>query len=514
MEKFSLVPSGSRGVPERPHSDADPSTQRDFVNALSRCSSAEARESIPYEEAVHRCVLPLGIISLGSSQVLAVAAASADDPELVTALRFITGLEIRVSLVPIAALTQAIFKAYKGDEVELGTLANRLVEKEKADAVEESVLPFYPKTGEAAQFLARLIEYAYAKNASDIHLVPKVDGTHVRIRIERKLLCHPEPVCSLALHRQIVARVKVLAKLDTTQQSMPQDGMIQLQDSSRRSQIRVGSMPTIHGEKVVLRLQSASSLLSLAALGFPSLVQQDLLAAIAAREGLVLFAGPTGSGKTSSLYALMQELAGRNLSLVSIEDPVEIDLEGISQTSIDEARGFTYAKAMRAVLRQDPNVIMIGEMRDPESAAIAMQAAITGHLVLSTVHARSVEEILLRLSALQIDALTVAQSLLFLCCQRLYPALCRRCRVTDLNHSNAHGFEVFRGVGCSDCDYSGCSGVALAVETLLLDEQVSKLIREPNFAEAIKSIPHYYPFSSSVKELLKSGRIGIEYSTD
>ncbi|MBN8548376.1 MAG: Flp pilus assembly complex ATPase component TadA, partial [Deltaproteobacteria bacterium] len=227
-------------------------------------------------------------------------------------------------------------------------------------------------------------------------------------------------------------------------------------------------------------------------------------------EGAILFAGPTGSGKTTTMYALLQNLVAQNLSVVSIEDPVEIQIPGVAQTSVDEKRELGFSSCLRSILRQDPDVILLGEMRDEESAKIALQAALTGHLLLTTVHARDAIEVLLRLRALQADLLSVAQAVSLIVCQRLLPLLCSHCKVVDLTAPTTHSVEVFRAVGCAHCDYSGYTGRTVVTECLemhaslyeiLVHNELHKLSRK-NFP-----IEHYVPLSLGLEKLLNAGSI-------
>jgi type II secretory ATPase GspE/PulE/Tfp pilus assembly ATPase PilB-like protein len=278
--------------------------------------------------------------------------------------------------------------------------------------------------------------------------------------------------------------------------------------------VRISIMPTVHGEKAVLRLLGCEGLRPIEALGFDERALSFISAFCGRADGAALLAGPTGSGKTTTMYAIMQRLQSRNLSLISIEDPVEIRLDGVSQTSVNEQLGLTYAHCLRSVLRQDPDVILLGEIRDEESARIAFQAALTGHLLLATVHARSVAEVFLRLRSLQLDDLSIAQGVNLLVCQRLLPRLCEHCKVIDLANANMLEHNVYQPVGCRRCDYSGFEGRVLAAEALEIEPALSKKLASGaiSFGDVSRHTPdkNYSPMLRSLEKLLRAGKISMD----
>ncbi|MBN8548550.1 MAG: Flp pilus assembly complex ATPase component TadA, partial [Deltaproteobacteria bacterium] len=363
----------------------------DATNAhtLSRCSSDEARNLLPYEQAIKLKVLPLGIISLFEGKVLSVAAPTLRDAELVSALKFATGYEVKLVPTKLQVLMTAIHFAYRGSEKELGASLQKVAKAEPPSQRQASHIPdFRPAAGDIAQLLASLVDYALSRGASDIHLVPLRDGGHVRMRVQGELFRHEAAFCSLENHAKIISRLKVLAALDVTLRSAPQDGSFSIPIQDAQVFARLSVMPTVHGEKAVIRLMNANGPLQLDELGLDERSKEMLERHAQRSEGSIIFAGPTGSGKTTSMYALLQNLVAQNLSVVSIEDPVEIQIPGVAQTSVDEKRELGFSSCLRSILRQDPDVILLGEMRDEESAKIALQAALTGHLLLTTVHAR------------------------------------------------------------------------------------------------------------------------------
>ena len=485
---------------------------------LLACSTPEARRCLAYETAEKLQVLPLGLMRMFDGELLTIAAQRSDDPELISALRFATGKTVRLIAVKTTALSQAIFAAYHGDGRQLENIVSGLkgqCRREGALGLSPAkVLDFRSGNSQAVKLLVSLVDFAMAHNASDLHLWPRPEGCFVKMRINGELLLHEESLGGLGLHNQLITRLKVLCNLDTSQHVLPQDGSFKTAAGGREVQVRVSIMPTVHGEKAVLRFSSCEGLITLADLGCDERTYNALRDFMDGKEGAALFAGPTGSGKSTTMYAIMHELSDGNLSLVSIEDPIEMQLKGVAQTSVNDKVGLNYAACLRAVLRQDPDVILLGEVRDEESARIAFQAALTGHLLLSTVHARSVFEVFMRLEHLGVDSLLMGQTINLVVCQRLLPKLCEHCRVFDLEGSNLMGRELFKPVGCNACEYSGFSGRVLALESLSVDETVSRWLRTGKHdylgLHSLCNARNYSSFRGSLLTLLKEGKISLK----
>lgn len=455
---------------------SDTQTPQEKARSLSRCSNADARRLLEYQQAERLQSLPIAIFNVLGRKVLTVAVATNSSLELAAALKFSTGYEVKLIQVEAETLKQAIYIAYKGDPLALVKGIAQLQVAPKIKLASDSTPSIRSTSGDVSKFFEALVDYAIAQAASDIHICPKLDGTYLKIRVNGEILSHEAAIASTAQHLQLVNRIKVLAGLDTTQRSLPQDGSLIVPIDERQVHLRVSTLSTIHGEKVVLRILSAEGVKALSNLGFSSPSLKLLNRHLDKAEGMILFAGATGSGKTTSMYSALQELQQKNISICTIEDPVEIHISGISQTSIDEKSGLTYGKALRALLRQDPDVIMMGEIRDSDSASVALQAAMTGHLLISTVHARNAYEVISRLQNLGVDTLSIIQALNLVVCQKLVPLLCENCKVVDLQVSNATNHESYKAVGCNHCDYSGYIGQKLEVEMLEIDEKVSTAI--------------------------------------
>lgn len=499
------------------------------AESLGRCSSNEARALLPFEVAARLPALPLGVDLGGldesganrneASGVVTCAVPVGLRTQLEGELRFALGRTVRLVEVATEVLQEAIVLAYHGDDTRLAEAAQKLAQESRFESGAPTI-SFRPESGDAARFLATLLEYAVAKGASDLHLIPKRDGGHVRLRIDGELHSRDDRVCPSGVFSQLITRLKVLSRLDIGRHGVPQDGAFVIpRDGATDVPARVSILPTLHGEKGVVRFLSTARVAELKTLGLSPALLDELGRFCQRRDGSVLFAGPTGSGKSTSIYALLHELGRRNKSVVSIEDPVEVEVRGISQTSLSEAHGLDYPAALRAVLRQDPDVIALGEIRDQVSAEVAFQAALTGHLVVSTVHARRVWEVPARLAQLGLDRGTVAQALRLIVCQRLIPLLCRWCKVIDLHASNKIGACIYREVGCARCDYAGVLERRVIAEFLApspeLAERIAageRLRREDMWGERSEIL------EATLKQLIHDGFIsaaqGVGYAGD
>ena len=471
---------------------------------LALCSTKEARELISYEKAVEYNVLPLGVLKLDEEEHITLAAPK-DSVDLSSALRFMTGKRIKLIATQKEIIQEAVFKAYQGQDTELIKAADKIKTRELINNPKDD---FRSHVNDALSFLTYLVDYAVAKEASDIHLIPLRNGAFVKLRINGKLLDHENAFGSLEALTQIITRIKVISNLDTSNKTKPQEGRFSIPTPAREVDARVSIMPTIHGEKAVIRLIGAQKIFTFNDLALPKPLSQHLQNILATPEGAVILSGPTGSGKSSTLYALIHELANTGLSLVSIEDPVEHISDIVSQTSIDPKRGLDYPACLKSVLRQDPDVILLGEIRDEESAKTAFDCATSGHLLLTTVHAKNVFEVLIRLSRLGVDALSLSQSVQAILSQRLVPKLCARCKVIDLAATNQFKATIYKPVGCSACDYSGYAGRVLIVEGLCIDDHIrGALAQNQLIGEELLSSSNYSCFKTHLIDKLRRGEI-------
>ncbi len=337
---------------------------------------------------------------------------------------------------------------------------------------------------EASTIVSRIFAAAVAQGASDIHIEATDRLTVVRLRVDGIL--HQFETRPIELHAAIVSRIKVIANLDIAMHQMPQDGRIRLSAGSSVD-LRVSVLPTYFGEKVVCRLlDNQRAMLPLEALGFEPDHQRDLLRMVQSPHGLILVTGPTGSGKSTTLYAALNAVRSPDVNIVTVEDPVEYQIPGINQVPINPRRGLTFAGALRSILRQDPDVILVGEIRDQETGALAAEAALTGHLVLSSLHTNDAIGAVLRLSEIGVAPYLIAPTLLGVVSQRLVRKICRECieraaptpaelQILDLPSVPA-GIEVARGRGCPACRGSGYLGRVAVREVLTIDDALRTMI--------------------------------------
>ncbi len=343
------------------------------------------------------------------------------------------------------------------------------------------------------RFINVLLTQALRERASDIHIEVFEGRSSVRIRVDGVLRDVLEP--PRALHTAIVSRVKVMASLDIAERRLPQDGRITLRLAGRPVDVRVSTLPTGHGERVVLRLlDKQAGRLDLTRLGMSDPTRAALDGLIHQPHGIVLVTGPTGSGKTTTLYAGLSQLDSTRLNIMTVEDPIEYDLEGVGQTQVNAGIDMTFARALRAILRQDPDVVMIGEIRDLETARIAVQASLTGHLVLATLHTNDAVGAVTRLIDMGIEPFLLSSSLLGVLAQRLVRQLCPHCRQPD-DPAQARQWlpadwgnrPIYRAVGCDQCGHSGYRGRSGIYELFSIDDAARRLIHEGGAEPALRA---------------------------
>lgn len=491
--------------------DREQKADQDLVKKIMNYSTAEARKVIPYDLALHYRIFPINVSHKDGYDYISYC--TAYGPNLIdveSAIEFCTGMRVNKVFMSQDAIDEAIFRAYHGDEQALESKAIKARETVTQDlpSIEEKE----PVTeSEIAEFLRGIIAYAVAHEASDIHFIPLANGAILRLRVNGILRENKDAINSKKFLKQLVLRIKVLAKLPIEQSVMPLDGDFKTTVEGREFAIRVSIMQTVNGEKVVLRILGNSATLHNVEL--PVRIAINLNEQLAHQHGAIIFSGPTGSGKSTTIYSILNRLKDLSLNIVTVEDPVELEMPGITQTSIAEKQGLTYDICLKAILRQDPDVVMVGEIRDSKTAHEALQAALTGHLVLSTIHARSVLDLILRLSHFGLDNALIAQSICLLIFQRLTPKLCQKCRVIDLKSSNLTGFDIYQKVGCYNCDYSGYDGRVLIAEALIIDDDIraaiSSGIISANELKNVITDKNYIPLSLSLLEQLKAGNISM-----
>ena len=342
-----------------------------------------------------------------------------------------------------------------------------------------------------------LIE-ALRKHASDIHIEPMEKKIRLRYRVDGVLYENPSPPKSV--QSAISSRIKIMANLDIAERRIPQDGRFKIKALGKEVDLRVSYLPTVHGEKIVLRILDKTALApNLEALGLEQKALDDLKYAISKPHGMLLVTGPTGSGKTTTLYSALQELNNEDVNIITVEDPVEYQLGGINQVQAKPEVGLTFASGLRSILRQDPDIVMIGEIRDNETASIAVQAALTGHLVLSTLHTNDAAGAIARMAYMGIEPFLLSSSLVMTQAQRLYRKLCPFCRqATEIpektlrfNHLDPDEFKdvtFFSAKGCPKCGGLGYKGRGALMEILLISDELKAKLLQTAEASALREV--------------------------
>jgi len=435
-------------------------------------------------EALARKHTLIPVFQIGEAITVAI-----DDPMNFFALdevRLKTSCEVKAVVATESSIRQAIDQAYGTS----GTVA------EVAKAIREAALPKKEEDAAAEAPIIKLVNLlimqAMQEGASDIHLEPGDETCRTRFRIDGVLqeVKGPPP----HLHPAIASRIKVLAKLDIAEKRKPQDGRFRLTMEGKEVDLRVSCIPTQFGEKVVMRLlDSASLLLSLPQLGLEEATRTQFDRLIHLPHGIILVTGPTGSGKTTTLYAALSLINDVTRNIITIEDPIEYHLPGVNQVQVNPKADVTFASALRAFLRQDPNVIMVGEIRDRETAEIAIQASLTGHLVLSTLHTNDAPSSLTRLIEMGVEPFLIASSVVGVLAQRLVRVICPKCKTAcHLDAALARELHVVesaqlsRGKGCPTCRQTGYKGRLGIFELLLMTEPVRYAVGAKASAQAIR----------------------------
>lgn len=429
------------------------------------------------------------------------------DMSLIEEIRFITGKEIIPQFIAPDEFSQILQKKLSEEEIQ--------IEDKSEELYTSQDILFDDESAPAVSFVNSIIIKAVTLDASDIHFEPYENKVQVRLRLDGVLQNYN--IIPVSLYESIVSRVKVLSNLDVAEKRMPQDGKIRVKVASKDIDIRVSVVPTTYGERVVLRLlPKTEKVLSLEELG---LIDEDLtkVKGLAKKPyGIILSTGPTGSGKTTTLYSILMKIRSPNRNIITIEDPPEYQIEGVSQIQVNPKVGLTFAQGLRAILRQDPDVIMIGEIRDSETAQIAVQSALTGHLVLTTLHTNDAPSAVARLADLGVEPFLLSSSLEGIIAQRLVRRICQNCKVSyepsqeelsELGIKNRYIF--YKGTGCNECMNTGYKGRIGIFEVLEIDENLKKTIIKTQDANLLREEAKKRGFSVMFEDALKKVIQGI-----
>jgi type IV pilus assembly protein PilB len=416
------------------------------------------------------------------------------DPKNIAALDQIREVSKMDTIEPVLASEKGIQKildSYYGSVESIEEIIS-YINKEKIAEIEKKSLIEIAEETPIIKVVNIIVMQAVKDRASDIHIEPTEDKLRVRCRIDGIL--HEINTLPRKLQSAIISRIKVLSKMDIAESRRPQDGRIRLRLEAKDLDIRVSAFPTIHGENVVMRLLDKSSvLLGLRELGFSEQEFSAFDRLIRRPTGIILITGPTGSGKTTTLYAALSTINSMEKNIITIEDPVEYELPLIRQTPVNPKAGITFANGLRSILRQDPDIIMVGEIRDKETADIAIQAALTGHLVFSTLHTNDAPSALTRLIDMGVEPFLISSSVIGIIAQRLVRTICDKCKEKYIPTSGAlkdlgieGKQEFYRGKGCNKCKYTGFVGRVGIFELLIINEEIRKMVDAKKSADEIK----------------------------
>lgn len=479
-----------------------------YVEMKNLAASPEALAKIPESVAEHYSVMPFAYDA--KNHELSVAMANPLDLQTIAFLEAKSGSRVKPFLALTNELVEEIPKRYAQSlsaevtqvlkEAGDSDINKRIVDVERiGDVIREAPI---------AKIVATVLEFAVKSRASDIHIEPLEDHTRVRYRIDGIL--QEKLVLPKKTHDAVVSRVKILAELKIDERRVPQDGRFTFKVEEQEVDLRVSTLPTVDGEKIVMRLlRKSSNVPTLAELGFRGMALKNIEDSIKVPHGIVLITGPTGSGKTTTLYSILHALNTPKVNIVTLEDPVEYQIDGVNQVQINPKAGLTFATGLRSFLRQDPNIIMVGEIRDNETADLAIQASLTGHLVFATLHTNSAAGALPRLLDMQAEPFLLASSMTCVLAQRVLRQVCSNCKeaytpdpatITELKRvlgpiyetyvqkNNGEVPKLYHGRKCEICGDSGYKGRLGIFEVLKINEKIGKLILGRSPASEIENL--------------------------
>jgi len=468
-----------------------------FISLSEIGAAPEALNQIPEGVARRYLLLPFAIDK--AKRALSVAMANPLDLRAIDFVEKKTGYQIIPHLATASDLEVGIAERYSQSLSTEVTAALKETSQENHRVVDVRQLGEVIREAPIAKIVETVLTFAMKGRASDVHIEPQEDKTRIRYRIDGIL--HEKLVLPKGVHDAVVSRIKILADLKIDERRLPQDGRFTFRMGEEEVDLRVSTLPTVHGEKVVMRLlKKTQQVPTLSDLGLRANALKVFESAITVPHGIILITGPTGSGKTTTLYAVLNKINTPKVNIVTLEDPVEYDMPGINQVQINNQAGLSFASGLRSFLRQDPNIIMVGEVRDQETADLAVQASLTGHLVFSTLHTNSAAGALPRLLDMGAEPYLLASSMTCVMGQRVVRKVCSHCStryvpqqaVVDnirevlgplfdawmTQHKSGQGFELVKGVGCDECNGTGYSGRVGIYEVLSVSEKVGRLIME------------------------------------
>lgn len=503
-------------------------TEQDMMVSMGRCLGAHpvtlAKMHVPQDvielipKDLAQTYKMVAVARLGRKLFVAMA-----DPLNVLALDDLRRVRPNAQIIPLISTEKAVADFLNNAQTQATGSIDAILKdvdvsdielaKDKQEEINLDQLVESSEEGPVIKLVNLMLVQAIKDRASDIHIEPFEKQLRLRYRVDGVLYDSTAP--PKGLQSAIASRIKIMANLDIAERRLPQDGRFRIKLAGREVDLRVSVLPTVHGEKIVMRVLDKGNLnLTLEGLGLPADNLQKFKNAIDAPHGMILMTGPTGSGKTSTLYAVLTQLNTTDVNIVTVEDPVEYQMSGVNQVQVKPEIGLTFASGLRSILRQDPDIVMVGEIRDSETADIAVKAALTGHLVLSTLHTNDSPGAIARLVDMGIEPFLVSSSLLMVCAQRLLRKVCPHCKeafkvptdVTSrlgLTDEEVSSNTYFRGRGCPRCKDTGFLGRLAILEVLSVTNALREQILHDTSAKVIKDL--------ALKEGLKTLRLaGLE----
>jgi len=480
----------------------------EFISILDTATSPEALNLVPEQVARHYKLIPFAFDKAAGALSIAMA-----NPLDLTAVEFIkkkSGARLVTYIATEADILKAIDDRYAQSlSIEVTeALKEAGVTKEGVNVVDAQKMGEVIREAPIAKIVATILEFAVKSRASDVHIEPQEDKTRIRYRIDGVL--HEKLILPKRVHDAVISRIKILSDMKIDEKRIPQDGRFNFRTGDQEVDLRVSSLPTVHGEKIVMRLLKKSGKIpTLPELGLRGRALKNLETSILVPHGIILVTGPTGSGKTTTLYSVLHNINTPKVNIMTLEDPVEYQIAGVSQVQTNPQAGLTFASGLRSFLRQDPNIILVGEIRDEETAGLAIQASLTGHLVFSTLHTNSASGALPRLLDMKAEPFLLASSMTCIVGQRICRRICQHCmeeyepsaevqadikRILGDKLFEAHlaGKEdkkitLVKGKGCQECNDTGYFGRVGIFEVLPVSEKISRLILERSPSSAIEN---------------------------
>lgn len=471
-----------------------------FVSLESVSFSPQALSLVPQSVAQRFVLIPLSYEA--QTKTLTIAMSNPADLEAISFVQQKTGLSVKSLVATKSEILKVIGEQYHQELIgEVGQALKETEDFEAAKTVDSTQIASLIKEAPIAKIVSTILDYAMTSRASDVHIEPQADRVRVRYRIDGIL--YDKLSLPKGVQDALVSRIKILSEMKIDEHRIPQDGRFNFKAGGNEVDLRISTLPTAHGEKVVMRLlRKSGGVPTLPELGLASTALKNLETAILRPHGIILVCGPTGSGKTTTLYAVLSKLNTPKVNIMSLEDPVEYQIAGVNQVQINPAVGLTFASGLRAFLRQDPNIILVGEIRDTETTDLALQAALTGHLVFSTLHTSSASGAIPRLLDLGAESFLLGSTITAVVGQRIARKVCSYCKETyvptpevlveiknilgELFPKQQTEIKLTKGKGCVQCGNSGYLGRVGIYEVLTVSEKIARLILERSDATTIE----------------------------